>query len=219
MQNQIKILVVEDDREMREGLVEILGEEGYAVASADNGEGAISKFMKGDYDLVLTDLIMPGMSGMDVLREIKRLKPETHVIIITAFATIENAVEALKMGASDYIAKPFKENEVQVTIKKVLEEAKFKERSKVEPLSSILGTSSMIKSLSNPLRREIISLLDRKKKSRFRDIKEELGIDYAPKLSFHLKILKNAGLIAQDANRMYHLSSIGRDVAKALKHH
>src|SRR3972149_3525435 len=105
---------------MRNGLVELLSEEGYEVDSAENGQKGLEAARRADYDIVLTDLIMPSVSGMDVLREMKRAKPKTHVILITAFATVENAVEAMKNGASDYITKPFKVDEVQTKIRKVI---------------------------------------------------------------------------------------------------
>ncbi|MCZ7400469.1 MAG: response regulator [Candidatus Methanoperedens sp.] len=107
------ILVIEDDRKMRDGLVEILKDEGYKVESAENGQSGLDKLKTKDFDVVLTDLMMPVMGGMEVLREIKRTKPKTSVIIITAFGTIENAVDAIKVGASDYITKPFKIDEIQ----------------------------------------------------------------------------------------------------------
>jgi len=114
------ILVIEDDRKMRDGLVEILTDEGYRVESAENGQLGLDRIKKKDFDVVLTDLIMPVMGGMEVLSEIKLMKPRTCVIIITADGTIENTVEAMKVGASDYITKPFNIDEVQTKIRKVL---------------------------------------------------------------------------------------------------
>ena len=90
------ILVIEDDKKMRDGLVEILTDEGYNVESAENGQVGLEKIKKKEYEVILTDLIMPVMGGMEVLMEIKHIKPGTNVIIITAFGTIENAVDAIK---------------------------------------------------------------------------------------------------------------------------
>ncbi len=98
-----RILIAEDDEGLRTGLEEMLKEEGYEVVSVENGEDALEKIKNEDFDVLLTDLVMPKMSGMELLAEVKRVKPEVKVIIITAFATIDSAVEAIKKGASDYI--------------------------------------------------------------------------------------------------------------------
>ncbi|MCZ7397108.1 MAG: response regulator, partial [Candidatus Methanoperedens sp.] len=119
------ILIIDDEKEIREGLVEILKDAGFAVDSADNGEQGLDKIKKKDFDVVVTDLIMPVVGGMEVLRGTKHIKPQTRVILITAFATVDNAVEAMKAGASDYITKPFRVDEVQTKIRKVLPEAEF----------------------------------------------------------------------------------------------
>src|SRR4030066_27615 len=104
----INILIMEDDEKMRNGLVELLTSDGYHVDHAENGQAGIEKIKKNDYHTVLTDLIMPVMGGMEFLIQAKRLKPNIKVILITAFGTVENAVEAMRAGASDYITKPFK---------------------------------------------------------------------------------------------------------------
>jgi DNA-binding response OmpR family regulator len=108
-----KILVVDDDEQMREDISEMLSREGYTVSHVGSGEEALEKIKKGDFDVILTDLIMPGIDGMEVLRQSKKLKPAVRVIMITGFGTIENAVDAMKEGASDYISKPFKINPIR----------------------------------------------------------------------------------------------------------
>jgi DNA-binding NtrC family response regulator len=119
------ILIIEDEKVIRDGLVEILKEEGFGVDSAENGQMGLDKIKKTDFDVVVTDLVMPVVGGMEVLRETKLIKPRTIVILITAFATVNNAVEAMKAGASDYITKPFRVDEVKTKIRKVLAEAEF----------------------------------------------------------------------------------------------
>ncbi len=204
------ILVIEDDQRMREGLVEILSDEEHHVESAENGLIGLDKIKKKDFDVVLTDLIMPVMGGMDVLREIKRMNHRTCVIIITAFGTIENAVDAIKAGASDYITKPFKIDEVQTKISKALAEAEF------DKCPQILD-SDVIKSISNPIRKDTIKLLDKAGKLKFTDIRNALKIDDATKLSFHLRILKSYNVIEQDSEKIYTLTPAGKNLMKSLR--
>jgi len=204
------ILVIEDDQKMRNGLVEMLTDEGYQVEFADNGQAGLDKIKKKDFDIVLTDLIMPVVGGMDVLREANRIKPKTHVILITAFATIENAVEAIKSGASDYITKPFKIDEVQTKIRKVLAEAEF------EKHIPILD-SDVIKAISNPIRKDVVKLLDKEGKLKFTDIKNRLKIDDPTKLSFHLRVMKDYNVIEQDSEKVYMLSHAGKNLIETLK--
>lgn len=204
------ILVIEDDPKMRNGLVEILKDERYHVESAENGLPGIERVKKQDFDVVLADLIMPVMGGMEVLREIKRMKPKTSVLIITAFGTIENAVEALKAGASDYITKPFKIDEVQTKIRKVLAETEF------EKYPELLG-SDVVKAISNPIRKDAVKLLDKAGKLKFTEIKNMLKIDDATKLSFHLRILKSYNVIEQDSGKVYMLTPAGKKLMESLK--
>jgi len=102
-----KILIIDDETTIRETLSAVLLEEGYSTVTAGNGEKAVELLTQFAFDAVICDIRMPGMSGMDVLRKSKEIRPETPVIIITAYASIETAVEALREGASDYIIKPF----------------------------------------------------------------------------------------------------------------
>jgi len=92
------ILITEDDKKLRDGLIEILKVKGYSIDSADNGQQALEKIKKTDFDIVLTDQIMPVMKGLELLKNILQIKPNTKVIIITAFGTINDAVEAIKAG-------------------------------------------------------------------------------------------------------------------------
>ena len=116
-----QILIVEDDRKMRLALREIMTNEGYVVDTVETGEAALGKADGNGYDLVITDLKLPGIDGMDVLRAIRKSRPETSVVIITAYATVDTAVEAMREGAEDYISKPFNLDEIRLIVRKVLE--------------------------------------------------------------------------------------------------
>lgn len=120
-ENKYHILVVDDELSMREFLELMLGREGYQVSSAENGEEAIELIEKNHYDLLLSDIRLGDISGLDVLRAAKRQCPDTVVIMISAFATAETAVEAMNEGAYDYLPKPFDNNELKQTLTKALE--------------------------------------------------------------------------------------------------
>jgi DNA-binding NtrC family response regulator len=122
MDTKAKILVVDDERDIREGLTRILEEKGYLVNNAKSGEEALEIMERDIYDLVLLDLKMPGLGGEKTLEAIKRENEDTIVIMITAYATIESAVSCIKMGAFDYISKPFTKDEVLLFIEKALKE-------------------------------------------------------------------------------------------------
>lgn len=212
-----KILVVDDDEQMREDISEMLSREGYTVSHVGSGEEALEEIKKGDFDVILTDLIMPGIDGMEVLRQSKRLKPAVRVIMITGFGTIENAVDAMKEGASDYISKPFKINEVQATVKRALEEVKFSKSLSITPGAKSDRVQEMLSSLSNPIRRATIEYLFLQGRSSFMGILEELGVEDHTKLSFHLRKLKSFGMLEQDEKKKYTLSAEGKKIAEALK--
>ncbi len=118
------VLVVDDDRLMRSFLSTVLREEGHLVDEAGNGKEGLAKFLATDFDLVITDLRMPGLSGLDLLGEGKKAKPAAKWIVVTAFGSIGNAVEAIKAGASDYLTKPFQNpDELRHVVRRVLREA------------------------------------------------------------------------------------------------
>jgi len=116
-----KILVVDDEQSMREFLDIMLKKEGYKVSLASNGEEVLKYIGKDIFDLVLLDIRMPKMDGITVLRKIKSTSPETVVIMITAYASADTAIKAMKEGAYDYITKPFKIDEIKLIIKNALE--------------------------------------------------------------------------------------------------
>jgi DNA-binding NtrC family response regulator len=121
-----KILVVDDELFVRELLLEFLSTQGYEVSLADSGEKAVKLMQTQPVDVVLLDLKMPGIDGIEALKQIKEIDPNTLAIIMTGYPTIESSIEALHHGAYDYVIKPFKLNELKSSIQKALQEHKLK---------------------------------------------------------------------------------------------
>lgn len=120
-----KILIVDDEKDICKALELLLKREGYSTTSVYSGEDAIEKLKAENFDIVITDLKMGKVDGIAVLDKAKEINPEISVIMMTAFASIESAVEAMKRGAYDYIVKPFHNEEIRLTIRKVLEQKKI----------------------------------------------------------------------------------------------
>ena len=116
-----RILVVDDEMIVCESCKRILEEEGYEVEAALSGKEAFEKMKANPFDIVITDLKMPGIDGMEVLRTFRKEYPDSIIIMITGFSTVETAVEAMKLGAFDYIPKPFTPDEVSIVVKKAIE--------------------------------------------------------------------------------------------------
>ncbi len=115
-----KILVVDDEKTIRESLSMVLEEEGYTAQAVSNGKEALDLVKETDFDIVITDLKMPELDGMELLKQCQRLCPQTSLIIITAHGSLESAIEALRAGAYDYILKPFDFDEVLLKIKRLI---------------------------------------------------------------------------------------------------
>ncbi len=205
-----KILIVDDDPKIRENLVEILRDEGYETSEAESGKSAIDLVFRESFDLVLLDLVMPKMDGIDTLKEIKRINYKTRVIMITAFATIENAVEAMRRGADDYISKPFEIDRFLTTVKRTIEELKIEENI------IALNLECTLDSLSNYIKRRIIEMLGAKLRVRLMELTKDLDIEDHTKVSFHLKQLKDAGILIQNSDKSYMLSDSGEKTLECL---
>ena len=116
-----RVLVVDDERSMRELLEIVLGKAGHQVELAEDAPSALTAFAAGRHDLVLTDLMLGRGSGLDVLQGVKKVRPGTEVIVLTAYSTTEGAIQAMRLGAYDYAAKPFKVDELTLLVQKALE--------------------------------------------------------------------------------------------------
>jgi two-component system, NtrC family, response regulator len=124
------ILVVDDEKNYTLVMATLLGDEGYQALTAENGPQALRQIEENDVDLVLTDMTMPGMDGIELLSGIKAAQPDLPVIMMTAYGTVEKAVEAMKRGAFDYISKPFKNEDLLKAIRKALEVGRLKRENR-----------------------------------------------------------------------------------------
>ena len=119
------ILIVDDERSMREFLGIYLRREGYRIEAASGGNEAIASIKARAFDVIITDLRMPGIDGLTILAEAKRIRPDTEVIVVTAFSTTETAIAAMKAGAHDYLTKPFKIDEVGLVVDRAMEKRRL----------------------------------------------------------------------------------------------
>jgi two-component system response regulator PilR (NtrC family) len=156
-----KILIVDDEPSMRDLLSILLTRAGYQVTTVADGEEAIGHIGKEIFDLVITDLKMPKMEGLDVLKAVKKSNPETVVLVVTAFASTETAVEAMKCGAYDYITKPFQIDEVQLIIRNALERRRLstenmllkREMASQSSFAQIIGASEAMQKVFDLVRK------------------------------------------------------------------
>ena len=206
-----KILIVDDDAALRKNIAEVLTQAGYEHDEAANGIEALEKAEAADYDVVLLDYLMPKMDGMEVLSNLRKMSPRSKIIIMTAFATIDGAVEAIKKGARHYLTKPFKIDEALAAIKRAIEEATFEDGIKK------LAMDTSLNALSNAIRRRIIAQLVERGKMRLMEIARELLITDHTKVIFHLRLLRDAGLVEQDAQKAYSLTREGEKIFECLK--
>lgn len=148
-----KLLVVDDDDLVLEGFKSVLREEGYEVAEASSGTKAFKLIGRNRFDLVLVDLMMGGIDGLGILREVKRKSPETVVVIVTGYESIESILEAMRCGAYDYLIKPCSEIDLKMTIRRGLEKHGIERKlSEAERLAAITETSLVANhEISTPL--------------------------------------------------------------------
>lgn len=155
MEKKHKILVVDDEEIVRQSLFAWFREDGYEVDMAENADAALKLFEKGKYSLILLDIKMPGMSGMDLLIKLKEFDPDAIIILITAYASVSSAVKALKSGAYDYITKPIDPDELSHIVEKALyqknlenENVKLKESiDEITKPGNLIGESHQMKEI------------------------------------------------------------------------
>ncbi|MBW2240675.1 MAG: sigma-54-dependent Fis family transcriptional regulator [Deltaproteobacteria bacterium] len=154
-----QILVVDDDRAMREMLVSLFKDQGYWVQQADTADEALLQAAELDYDVVLSDIRMPGRSGIELVGELRKLRPETPVVLMTAFGTIDSAIESMRAGAFDYITKPFEPDAVAFAVERALERRMLEEENR-RLRRAVDRTSSMGELIGgSPAMREIFALI------------------------------------------------------------
>ena len=204
------ILVIDDDQDLRESIVEILEDNNFAAIGCETAEIALKKIRIQLPRLVVVDNMMPGMGGMALISLLKSEYPGIKIIMITAFSTVDNAVAAMKSGADDYLAKPFKRDDLLVAIKRNLEVLKF-EQHQLDP-----GMDEALACLANQIRRQILAALAGRKKMRFMDITRHLGISDHTKVNFHLKNLKSNNLVSQNRQKAYVLTPQGEKMVDTL---
>jgi len=155
MDGRLKIMVIDDEPLMRITIQDALEAEGYEVSIAETGQKGLSLFRKNTVDILITDLKLPDMDGLHLLKEAKRMNPETQVIMITAYGSIDSAVTAMKEGACDYLTKPFSMDELLLILKRIvrikqLEEENIRLKEKVEErfgLEGLIGKSPQMQKI------------------------------------------------------------------------
>ncbi|GBE19024.1 transcriptional regulatory protein ZraR [archaeon BMS3Abin16] len=213
-----KILVIDDDVQIGEQLKEILESNGHDVQYLSSSEEALK--IKEDFEIILLDLVMPKVDGLYLLSHFKKTHPNTQILMITAFATIESAVSAMRRGATDYISKPFRSKQIETAIRRAMEEAKF--ANKIEEKKTVLAqpydkeVQEVLNTLANPIRHGIVDMMKVNGRAGFGEIRTYLNIEDSPKLSFHLRKLMASGLLEQDRDKKYMLSEKGEKVVESL---
>lgn len=155
MQNKYKIFVIDDEAIILKSCSNVLTENGYEVATAQSSRIALERIKEELFDLIILDLKMPGIDGLQLLRIIKNIKPNIEVIIITGYSSIENAIETMKLGAADYLQKPFTPDELSIRVKNVLDKKKLiqenitlrKELEEKFKFSNIIGKSKQMQAI------------------------------------------------------------------------
>ncbi len=154
MTNHRKILIVDDEPSVRHSLREWFREDGFAVETAEDGETALRKMSGGPFDIIVVDLKMPGMDGIELQKRVREIDQEAAVIILTAFASVETAVQALKLGAFDYITKPVDPDDLSNTVRNALKQRELTEENiRLKAKVSEMMAATPIIGESRPMKR------------------------------------------------------------------
>ena len=200
------ILIAEDDADLRTNMVDILELEGHQVVAVDCAEAAISACQQHTFDIALMDLLMPGMTGVEAISNLRQLNPFIAIIIVTAYATVDTAVDAMKKGADSVMTKPFNAGELLMGIKRSIAEKQLL-KSAVN-----IDADSVYAALANPLRRLTLKQLGTHKQLKFMDLCRLVGVEDHTRFNFHLRQLKKAGLVQQNESKVYILTTTGQFV-------
>ncbi|MCK6264053.1 response regulator [Vibrio sp. ZSDE26] len=206
----LRLLLAEDDQELKEALVEALSLEAFDVTAFSTAEDALDSAAEQHYDLALFDVVMGGMTGIEALSSLRRSQPNIGVIITTAFATVDIAVDAMKKGADEFLTKPFNLPALSVTLKRV-----YAERSPQKAIED-RNEDLIFSALSNPIRRSVVKQLKIHRKMKFMDLCRIVGIEDHTKFNFHLRQLVNSGLVEKGDGRIYSLTSTGVQVHSGM---
>jgi DNA-binding NtrC family response regulator len=161
MKKKATLLLVDDDRAMREMLRALFESNGYEVEEAESTDSALEQAANHEFDVVLSDIRMPGRSGLQLVSELHRIRPQTPVVLMTAFGSMESAVEAMRVGAQDYITKPFESEAVLLTLRRVLETKAVMQENrrlrravdKTSRLGELIGVSPAMQEIFAQIRR------------------------------------------------------------------
>ncbi|HDZ91473.1 MAG: sigma-54-dependent Fis family transcriptional regulator [Deltaproteobacteria bacterium] len=161
MSKMPRILVVDDEEAMRESLNDWLKEDGYEVGLAAGGQEAIDMVRDDPWEIILLDLKMPGMDGLETLKHLKEVRPEAEILMMTAYATVDTAVQAMKEGAFDYLVKPFDPDEIEILIKKIVKHKELvlenillrKQLEKRDQFDEIIGKSDAMQRIFEMIRK------------------------------------------------------------------
>src|SRR5436189_1349479 len=161
MSDPATLLIADDDPGLRESLERTLTREGYRVILASDGNAALERLQAGGVDLVLTDLKMPGLSGIELLRAVKAIAADVDVILLTVFGTVEEAVKAMKEGAYDFLTKPFQRAQLLRLIRQALERRVLIQQNRAlqQRLDDLLAQGAVVG--SSPAFRRMMTLVER----------------------------------------------------------
>ncbi|TFH00961.1 MAG: hybrid sensor histidine kinase/response regulator [Calditrichales bacterium] len=192
-----KILVIEDEDQVRQSYEDMFDFFGYEVDSVSNGREGMSRITKTDYDIVVTDLNMPGMNGIEVLKYIKKKKPYIEVIVITGYATLENAIEAMKVGAYDYFSKPIDLDHVRIVLSKCVRQIQSKKEN--EALRSL---TQQLKDL-NELKDKFITITNHELRTPVTVLKGYIElIDYFLEDNKNPEIIEAIGIVSETMSEL-----------------
>jgi two-component system invasion response regulator UvrY len=192
----MRLLIVDDHQIVRHGLKEVFADAfpGVRVGEAENSQTALELFMKQEWDLVLLDVNIPGRSGLEVLEEVKKLRPQIPVLVLSAYAEEEFAIRSLKLGASGYLHKSFASDEILAAAKKVLAGGKYVTASLAEILAAALGGTARNAPHECLSSRELLVLRLVAGGRTIKEIAEELSLSEKTIGTYRMRIAKKLGL-------------------------